>query len=207
MKNRPALRLLAAAMLLLFSTSCDDGTAPIDQRQASELNFLRPAADAPEFADTTVIFWAKRGEDREVRVRYAPVAGSSDYEDFLNFKVPAEALERHPDGRPIAVGDSVLITVRVADFARMIIEFQPSGLRFSVAHPAELRIHYDHADDDLDGDGDVDGDDSRAETMVSLWRQEAPGQPWFRVTTSKLEIELDSVEADLTSFSGYALAY
>lgn len=199
--------MLTAVMLVSLAVSCNDGTAPIDQREASELNFLRPAADAPEFADTTVTFWAKRGSDREVRVRYAPVPGSTETEEFLRFTVPAEALERYPDGRPIAVGDSVFITVRIADFARLIVDFQPSGLRFSAEHPARLHIEYDHADDDLDGDGDVDDDDSRAETMLSLWRQEAPGQPWFRVTASQLEIDLDSVEADLTSFSGYALAY
>jgi hypothetical protein len=199
--------MLVAATLASLVASCNDGTAPVDQRPASELTFLRPAPGAPEFADTTVSFWAKRGDDREVRVRYAPLPGSTETEEFLRFKVPAEALARYPDGRPVALGDSVLITVRIADFSRMIVDFQPSGLGFSAAHPARLHIEYDHADDDLDGDGDVDGDDERSETLLALWRQEAPGQPWFRVTTSQLEIDLDSVEADITSFSGYALAY
>jgi hypothetical protein len=191
-------------VLAFVVLSCNDGTAPdTDTRPASELTFLRPAPGAPQFADTTVQFYAKRGEDREIRIRYA-VAG--DLEEFVRFRVRPEALVAYPDGRPIAVGDSVLITLRIVDFARLIVEFQPTGLRFSTERPAELKFKYNHTSPDLDGDGDVDADDARAETLLAIWRQEAPGQPWVRLSSS-IEFDIDEIEAEITTFSGYALAY
>jgi hypothetical protein len=198
------VRTCLTATLALVVLSCNDTTSPdTGVRPASELTFLRPAPGAPQFADTTVRFYAKRGADREVRIRYA-VAG--DLEEFVRFRVRPEALEAYPDGRPIAVGDSVLITLRIVDFARLIVEFEPTGLRFSQSRPAELKFKYNHTSPDLDGDGDVDADDARAETHLAIWRQEAPGQPWVRLSSS-IEIEIDEIEAELTSFSGYALAY
>ena len=199
-----ALRVLTAAGIAAVAVSCGDSTGPTDERPASELNFLRPAANAPEFADTTVTFYAKRGEDRQVRIRYAVAPGQ--FEEFVRFRVRDDALLARPDGRTIAQGDSLLITVRGVDFARLIVEFQPSGLRFSPSEPAELTFKYNHTDPDLDGDGDVDADDLVFETLLSVWRQEAPGQPWFKVV-SKVEIGIDEIEADITGFTGYALAY
>jgi hypothetical protein len=205
MKSGSIRRTLAAAALALLAASCGDGTSPGDDVRPTEaLTFLRPAAGAPQFADTTVQFYAKRGDDREVRIRYAVAPG--EFEEFVRFRVRDETLLAYPDGRPFAQGDSVLISVRVVDFARLIVELEPSGLRFSASRPAELTFKYNHTSPDRDGDGDVDGDDSRAETLLAVWRQEAPGQPWVRLS-SKIEIEIDEIEADLTGFSGYALAY
>jgi hypothetical protein len=204
MKMRSVVRTCVAALLATVALSCDDSTGPTtDSRPASELTFLRPAPNAPQFADTTVQFYAKRGEDREIRIRYA-VAG--DLEEFVRFRVRRETLQAYPDGRPIADGDSVLITLRIVDFARLIVEFEPTGLRFSQGRPAELKFKYNHTNPDLDGDGDVDADDARAETQLAIWRQEGPGQPWVRLSSS-LELEIDEIDAELTGFSGYALAY
>ncbi|MFN2563611.1 MAG: hypothetical protein ABR499_01200 [Gemmatimonadaceae bacterium] len=206
MMTRFVRGLLVGAAVALAALSCDDsaGLGPTDERQASELNFLRPAPGAPEFADTTVTFYAKRGEDRQVRIRYAVAPG--EFEEFVRFRVRDDALVARPDGTPIAEGDSVLITVRVVDFSRLIVEFQPSGLRFSQSEPAELTFKYNHTDPDRDGDGDVDANDSIIETQLAVWRQEAPGQPWFRMP-SKIEISIDEVEVDIRGFTGYALAY
>jgi hypothetical protein len=207
MKTPTRARALSAAVLALVAVSCSDGTSPPeDIRPANELTFLRPAPGAPQFADTTVQFYAKRGDDREIRIRYALTAGSGQFEEFVRFRVRDESLLAHPDGRPFAEGDSVLITLRIVDFARLIVEFQPSGLRFSPGRPAELTFKYNHTDDDLDGDGDVDDDDAEVETLLSIWRQEAPGQPWVR-QTSEVEISIDEIKADITGFTGYALAY
>ena len=198
-----ALLALAPAALLL---GCGEATSPDVARSPENLNFLRPDRAAPPLADTLVSFWAKRGEDREVRLRYQPRPGSTEMEEFLRLSVPAAALEQRPDGSAFAAGDSVLITVHVIDPVRMIVEFQPSGLRFSAASPARLRLDYGEADHDIDGDGDIDDHDLTLESHLSIWRQEAPGQLWYKVASAVAQ-DLDEVEADILGFTGYAIAY
>ena len=206
MKIERISRALVVAALAVLGLSCSDGNAPpgTDIRPASDLTFIRPATGAPQLADTTVQFYAKRGADREVRIRYAIAPGQ--FEEFVRFRVRPEALQAYPDGRAFAQGDSVLITVRVVDFARLIVELQPSGLRFSASRPAELTFKYNHADHDFDGDGDVDAADTHAETLLAVWRQESAGQPWVKLL-SAVEIEIDEIKADIGGFTGYALAY
>lgn len=204
--NRPLKFALRALAPIVLFVGCNEATSPDIARASEELNFLRPALGAPPIADTMVSFWAKRGEDREVRLRYASRPGSTEMEDFLRFSVPAAALDRRPDGSVFAVGDSVLITVRVVDPVRMVVDFQPSGLRFSAKSPARLRIEYGEADDDIDGDGDVDDRDSSLETQLTIWRQETPGQLWYKMASAVFE-DLEEVEADVFGFTGYAIAY
>lgn len=195
--------LLAAAAL----AACDDSTgARVVQRPEAELAFLRPAADAPPLAQIAATFWAVRGEDREVRLSYRPRQGETDSTDFLRFRVRDETLLELPGGLPIALGDSVLITVTVIDPARLIVEFQPAGLLFSSAEPAELELRYPEADHDFDDDGDVDDDDDRIEQQLRIWRQESIGDPWVQLSGS-IRADIDEVKADLTGFTRYAIAY
>lgn len=203
--HSPFLRLFTAFAALAVSAGCGDSTGP-EQRQSSELHFLRLAPGAPAILDVQASFWARRGEDRELRMRYVPLPGTTESEEFLRFTVPAEALATRPDGSPIAVGDSVLITVLVVNLQQLIFEFQPSGLRFSASKPARLKVMYGHADDDLDSDGDVDAEDSTLEARIALWRRETPTLPWVRLT-DMLHVESDEVEADIRGFTGFALAY
>ena len=199
-RTKPIIILAIASSLGI--ASCQDSTAPVPvSRAADQLHFIRPAPTAAALPDTAVSFWAKRGEDRELRLYY-----NGTGEEFLRFTVPAAALAQRPDGSTIAVGDSVLISVRVVDPSRLIVDFQPSGLRFSVGSPARLRFELAETDSDLNGDGVVDSVDDSLKTQLSFWRQEAPGQPWLQVA-SAVFTDLDEVEADVFGFTGYALAY
>lgn len=206
------LRLYARHTLLAVCCSlgivgCGDGTAPAPiARPADQLHFIRPAPTAATLPDTAVSFWAKRGEDRELRLFYVPQPGTTSGAEFLRFTVPAAALARRPDGSLFAPGDSVLISVRVIDPSRLIVEFQPSGLTFSPGSPARLRFELGETDSDLNGDGVVDSGDDTLKTQLSFWRQEAPGQQWVKVA-SDVFTDLDEVEANVFGFSGYALAY
>lgn len=200
----PIAAIALAAVALL--AACDDSPTGPEVRQDGELHFLRLGVNAPLLRDTVVTFYAKRGEDREVRLRYLVDPLSGETEEYFRFVVPSEALERRPDGTPFVLGDSIQITVRVANLTALVFDFQPSGLRFSAAHPARLRIEYARADDDLDEDGDIDVEDESLEQRIALWRQEAPGLPWVKMATL-LHVETDEVEADLLGFTGYALAY
>lgn len=185
----------------------NDGTGPGDDvKTDAELTVLRTAASAPPLVATTASFYALKGENREVRLYYRPAPGSLDSTEFLRFKVPDESLDRRPDGSVIANGDSVLITVTVLDAAKLIVDFQPAGLRFAASKPAELKLSFAEADGDLDDDGDIDGDDVAAESRLAIWRRETIADPWVRLS-SVLSVSRDEVEATITGFTNYAIAY
>lgn len=204
--NRRLRPLALLALAAAAATACHDGTTAPSSRQASDLHFLRPALTAPPLRDTTVSFWAYTDATTDTALRYAPPPGSTESEDFLHFTVPAGALARRPDGTAFAAHDSVLITIRVVDFSRLIVQFEPSQLTFSSANPALLTISFVNADQDFNGDGIENAQDTTVESELALWRQEQPGQPWYRVAGT---LHLDSEEADATigGFTGYALAY
>ena len=196
----------ALAALLAVVASCSDTTAPPQQKTTDELHFIRFASNAPKIQDTVVSFYAKLGENREIRLRYAPVPGSSQTEEFLRFEVPGNALDRRPDGTPFAQGDSILITVRLANFQALVFDFQPSGLRFSADHPARLRVEFAHCDKDLNENGILDPNDAQLLLTAGIWKQETASQPWMRLA-DVLHIDLDQVDADILGFTGYAFAY
>ncbi|HSJ63474.1 MAG TPA: hypothetical protein VK922_06140 [Gemmatimonadaceae bacterium] len=197
------LILLAAALL----AACDDSTGTqVVQRNETDLAFLRTADDAPPLASIVASFWAVRGEERELRLSYRSRPGRTDSTEFLRLRIGDASLVTLPSGLPIALGDSLLITVTVIDPARMIVELQPAGLLFARGEPAELEMRYREADPDYDDDGDVDEDDARIEQRLGIWRQEAVGQPWVRISTD-VRVDSDDVKADLTGFTRYAIAY
>lgn len=150
-------------------------------------------------------FYAVKGEDRRLVMRYDPLPGETTGEEFLEFRVPAEALWKRPGGTVFAPGDSVLITVAVDDSTGFSFRFEPSGLLFDPEQPARLKIRYREADDDLDGDGDDDADDDELEQLLAVWRQERPGERWLRLFSAKFE-DLEEVEALVFGFTGFALA-
>ncbi len=187
--------------------ACNDSTGTrVVQRNESDLSFLRTAADAPPLASFGASFWAVRGDERELRLSYRPRLGSTDSTEFLRLRISDASLLNLPSGLPIALGDSVLITVTVIDPARMIVELQPAGLVFARGEPAELEMRYREADPDYDDDGDVDADDDEIETRLSIWRQERIGEPWVQIG-GDVRVDSDDVKADLTGFTRYAIAY
>jgi hypothetical protein len=199
-------KYLALLTLLALAASCSDSSGPPDARPTTDLNFLRPASDAPPLAKTSVTFTATQGENAEAEIWYHARPGETDSTKFLEFKVPGNGLARRPDGSVIGPGESVVITATVVDASRFIIEFQPSGLRFSPDHPAELRIEYAETDDDLDGDGDVDSNDDAHESALALWRQEQASQPWVKLASLVVK-DLNEVRADIEGFTNYVVAY
>ncbi len=198
-------RTLLSAVCAL-TLGCSDSSGPDDgSRPPSELNVLRLSEASPPLYNAEASFWAVRGQDRETRIFFQDDVGGAG-EEYLRLRIDAPTLLTYPDGTPFAVNDSVLVTVRVVDPAQLLFELEPSGLRFNPEVPAELKIHYDHADDDLDDDGDVDEVDDSLELQLSIWRQESPGDPFVRIGSAVVE-DLEEVEAELEGFSRYALAY
>lgn len=198
---------LLAAALLGGLAGCDgSATDPAEQGVPEEsLQFLTMPSDLQPLETRDTSFWAVRGQDSELVIRYIPAAGEATGDEFLRFRVRDESLYRKPNGDPFAVGDSIEIHVTIDDGGRFLFDFEPSGLVFNPVEPAELEIEYERLGGDLDDDGDVDDDDLRIEQSMRLWKQEAPGALWFPVGTIILE-EIDEIDGVIDSFTGFAVA-
>jgi hypothetical protein len=198
----PFLSVSFAALAL----ACSDSNGPNETtKPPSELTILRLSEESPALLDAEVSFYAVRGENREARIAFDDGQGGEG-DEYLRLRVNDNSLLAYPDGTPFVEQDSVLITIRVVDPARLLFELEPTGLQFSPEDPAELRIRYGEADDDLNEDGEVDAEDLDLELTLAIWRQENPGDPFVRLGTLLVD-DLDEVEAELEGFSRYALAY
>jgi hypothetical protein len=198
---------LLCAVLAGLILSCSDSSEPDagDSKDPAQLNIIRLADTSPPLLNAVDSFYAVRGEDREVRIFFADVEGGEG-EEYLRLRINARSLLARPDGTPFQEGDSVLVHVQVVDPTQLLFDLQPTGLRFSTADPAELKIHYDHANDDFNDDGRVDQEDDSIETTLGIWRQENPGDPFVRLGSAVVE-DLKEIDGDLQGFSRYALAY
>lgn len=206
MRTAQFARFLLLAVLAGATASCSDsGGPPNDTRPPSELSVVHVAPTSTPLFNPSISFYAKKGEDAEGQIFFQDSQGGEG-EEYLRLRVDAGSLLATPAGLPILQGDSVLITVTVVDPTEMLFDLQPTGLKFSPASPAQLKIHYDHANGDLNDDGVADGRDNTIESTLAIWRQETPSDPFVRLT-SVLTIETDEAEAELTGFSRYALAY
>ena len=195
----------AGCALAILACSASDSLSP-DERPESALKFLTLAPNAPPLATATVSFWAVKGKSRGADIWYRPRAGQRDSTKFLEFRLEDLALGRRPDGTLIATGDSIRITITVSDPTHLIVQFQPSGLTFSPKDPAHLKMFFGEVGDDLDHDGRVDMNDDEVERTLSIWRQEQPGLPWIKMASAVVH-DSRRVDADLSGFTGYALAY
>lgn len=177
-----------------------------DDAPQSAPHFLTAAAGSPPIANPVLSFWAKKGTDAVDTMFYSALPGAKDSTAFLTIRIRARSLATRPDGSPIADGDSVLITLTLVDPVRMIVDCQPSGLRFFADRPATLKMSFLHANQDLNGDGVVDSADLALLNGLHIWRREDATDPWF-AQPSEVSLELHEVEADIFGFSGYAVAY
>ena len=204
--RRTHLPLLLAIALGTAMVACSDSTSPTDTiRDPGELNVIRLAQTSPPLFNPVDSFYARKGEDRELRIYFQDEVGGSG-EEFLRLSVSAPSLLSSADGTPFLPGDSVLITVRVVDPTQVMFDMEPSGLSFDPMRPAELKIHYSHADDDFNEDGSIDPADDEVKRTLAIWRQETPVSPFIRLGSVNLE-SLEEMDADLLGFTRYAIAY
>ena len=204
--NRSLLAALLATTLVAcssdnFTPSADDGPTEKSESLLSVISV--PPTNLPEA--TIVSFYAVKGKNSEQRLYTVKPDGSRD-DEYLRFTLDDKSLLAHPDGTPFTNGDSVLITISVLDQSRMMFQFEPSGLKFNPANPAELRISYAATGGDLDNDGDHDSADDSLEARLAIWRQETPGTPFQRLS-SLISTSDHDVRANLTGFSRYAVSY
>lgn len=195
------------AVLLLALAACEsDSTGSGDPIPPGEFSAIRLDDDAPPLCAMSVSFVAQRGASSEGELDFCDPVTGDPIDDFLEFDVGSNSLLRRPDGTLFAPGDTITITITVVDPQRLIFEFQPSGLVFDPSDPAELEISYRNCDRDFDEDGDEDSDDLEIEQLLTIFRQENPGDPWVPIGSAVID-DIDEVEAELVGFTRYAIAY
>lgn len=178
--------------------------------ESTEPAFLRFSLEQ-QIKDSVVTFWAVKGDNSEVILRFEDDdegggSGSDKGDKFLRFKVPNDALHLRPDGTPFNEGDSVEITIRVDPEGRFIFHFEPVGLVFNPDKPAELKIWYDEADPDLNGDGIVDENDVATEDELRIFRQQDGSTIWEDIGFVEFDPLDDEIEGEVHHFTGFALA-
>ena len=201
MHRSPARLALA---LVLFAIGCNsDGPTEVNQ----DINFLRPAPDAPPLGLQVLTFNAVQGENTEVFMWYRSRTGEPDSSKLLRFRIRDQAQIRLPNGTALTPGQSVPITITVIDPVRLIVDLQPTGLRFTGDDdPADLTLWYAEQDDDINDDGVINATDASIEQTLAIYRRETLTAPWVKLT-SQVVVESDEIEAVLTGFSNYVIAY
>jgi hypothetical protein len=159
-------------------------------------HFLTADSTAPYMANPVIAFWAKKGVDTTVYMYYHASPGYYDSTAFMQFRVRAKSLLSRPDGSLIANGDSVLITITLTDPTTLALDFQPSGLKFSSHDQPELRLSF----------GECAPISSTNEQSLRIWRKESLLDPWLPLS-SNVSGGSDEVQASISGFTGYALAY
>ena len=131
---RSRFRVPTVAIALALAIGCSSDTAspnaPGSERPPEALNVSRLATTAPPLEESTVSFWAVKGQGVEQKLYFLDSQGQRG-EEYLALKLENESLSLRPDGSAIAEGDSVLITITVEDPALLLFELQPTGLKFS----------------------------------------------------------------------------
>ncbi len=127
-----------------------------------------------------VSFWAVRGESRSVQINYSSAIDNNVHPFLLLTTTDPQFV---PGVGELAMGDSVLITVTV-DTTKIGVKLEPSGLQFGA--PAQLKIWYDGAGGDLNGDGVADSTDAAIEAQVlGLWYREESSDSWTKLEASQ----------------------
>ena len=197
------LGLLVAVAIAL---ACSDTGGPSSSSLRAQLNFVLQDSTYKPLLSAQGSFYAKVGEHREVRLVYQGSTPADSGAEFLRFEVPTDGLYRKPDGTSFGPTDSILITVTVVDPKRFQFDFQPSGLQFNPSQPARLKVEYHYAQPDFNGDGTIDSRDAEIEAMLALWLREPPDTLWNNTAAVK-SLELEEFDADIFSFSQYAVAW
>jgi hypothetical protein len=201
--HKSLVALSLAVALLAGGCSSDGPTGTSNQN----LHFLNPAPDAPALGLQTLTFTAVQGQNAEVFMWYRKRPERTDSSKVLRLRIRDRAQITLPNGTALLPGQSVVITITITDPQRLIVDLQPTGLRFTGDdEPADLTLWYAEQDDDLNDDGVVNATDDSIERTLGMYRRETATAPWARLTSSVV-VESDEVEAILRGFSNYVIAY
>ncbi len=207
MTRRLPLFTIAAAGAVALALACSSTSGP-DQPVVvppAGLNILRLQPSHPPLYNDSVSFMAVQGQGTEQKIYFADNGGGPG-EEYLTFKLNGQSLLAYPDGTPFGAGDSVRITIRVINPDSIYFQFDPAGLTFDPAHPAQLTIKYAETGGDFNEDGHVNAGDTLIAHSLAIWRQPEPADSFTRLQSVRIE-DQEEIEANLLGFSRYAIAY
>jgi len=197
--KRLHLRTLVGAALFAGLAACSGNSGGDLTKPGNDLTYLHIAQTAPPLCADSVGGWAvKGGTNFELALIFGTISHPCpDGRDFLRLKIETEGLQSLPNGTPIATGDSVFISVIWAGGDSVLFRLEPSGLVLNPSNPAELRINYGETEE---------SEDENVLRQVAIWRQELPGDPFTRLSSTRHE-DSSEFETRLNGFSRYAIAY
>ncbi|MEP6474670.1 MAG: hypothetical protein ABJC74_13170 [Gemmatimonadota bacterium] len=206
MRLRNIVLTAGAVALVVLGLACSDSSGPGNQiRPPAELRVVQLPVTHPPFLADSVTFIAVKGQNTQASIYFADEEGGQG-DEYLRLQLNGHSLKAYPDGTPMVDGDSVRITLRVVDSDSILFQFEPSGLAFDSAHPAKLKIRFAQCGGDYNDDGHVGQDDAAILAELAIWRQPLLSDPYTRLGSVRVDDD-EGVEADLTGFSRYALAY
>ena len=181
--KRSAVAIIA---LLLAGCAESDNLAPPMQADLlhAEPTFYRFEETAFAAAEKSGSFWAVKGQERELVLRYTDTG-----EELLHFRVG-------PNSLTSLSPDSVQITVAVDAGGAFIFRFEPSGLKFNGDAPARLTLSYARAT--------IDANLIQLAT-AGIWKQELPILPWLKLPTVNL-FGSEKAYTDVHDFTGFGMA-
>ncbi len=197
--------LLLAAMLLAGAAACSNSTGggTVTKPPGALIVATRTSTALAPCASSAGAWFVKRtsGPGQELPLLFPkpgePTDCSGNTKDLIRLKLDRASLLTMPNGTPIAVGDSVFISIVWAGGDSMLFSLEPTGLVFDPAKPAELKIDFGETEEAAN---------PTILNQLAIWRQAAPTDDFTRLSTMKLDLEED-FEVNLNGFSRYALAY
>lgn len=215
MSTRPTVRrsfraLIALAALGLFA--CSEPTAPLASTDSLRLERGAIGMSAPAFADAPVgaaaappvvkfAAWAPPLSTYDAS--FAVVVGTASTHQvmfkgtsipFLKLEIPTSAVFFDANGVAVKAGTSVTVTAQI-DRVNAAVRFGPHGTLFSERQPAKVSLNYFGLD--LAG---------RRPDQLTIWYQPDDVTAWDPQST-RLDVQLWWLGANITHFSNYAVAY
>ena len=182
----------------LFSTTASSATV---SDAGTGTIYLGPR-DHVNLEQTRVSFWAVRGQSRFVQINYK---GRRDAEPRPFLLLTTTDPQFVPGIGELAVGDSVLITVKV-NARKLLVSLEPTGLQFG--EPGQLTIWYSGAGRDRHNDdpGQYGGDEVIIDDAdLALFYREDHKHPWSQLSATQ-SIADQSFTYAIPHFSDYAVA-
>lgn len=155
-----------------------------------DVRLVHRAPYAPQFADTVVVLDAVAGTPGRVALQF------SDGSPFAALELGAESLVGATlDGRSIAAGETVRITLRRHDASRFLVQMEPAGLVFNPSAPAVVTFDYTLAND------------ADLAASFQVRKRHQVGERWLDDVKVEHDARNKRIRGRVDDFTHYALAY